>query len=180
MIRLAVLPKSVHDGMQDEGIDLSVLKDPQQALKQLSLHDLALIHRATAAFPFEFDPQLNIVLDTTVHARLVNGELEDDNAAVRLVSLVTSYELQDVKHDVDHSMSQYRLKPIDEHFWVAVQQRLHTEGRDPNLTLYSSNRAFFESIVSQVTHVMPFETVCKTRLFSNYLKSLPSTALESE
>lgn len=167
---LTVVPQVVYDMMRDEGISLSKLNDVNYIAEYLSAADIADIHQALSDFPFAFSPELGITMADSPLALLaaqdshndlyyrVNGRIE--NNSIRRES--AAEQLPQV----------FTLNPVEENLWVAVQQRLQKEPGDPSRHLLKANRAFFDSMINQAVHTMPFERMCSTNLFTYYLGSL--------
>lgn len=169
MTTLHVIPEGIYDQLVSEGVDLSFLYKSECLSTHLSAHDIAQIQLATESFPFKFDPVLQINIAKCEVTEDGDSENSEQNMHYRVGEHLTQirFELQSDKLERDAT---YRLKPIDADRWVAVQQRLHVQAGDPQPV--TSNRPFFEKLIAQALHVVPFETVCKTNLFSYYLDSI--------
>jgi hypothetical protein len=160
--------------MEAEGISLKVLGDIDQMARLLSAHDMADIHLALQGFSFSFDSELQIELAQSPLTRLSASETHE-SVHYRVNERVQSQTLRQQAEGKNFTPV-YTLNPVDENLWVAVQQRLHNQTADPSQLLLSSNQAFFDDLIAQALHCLPFEQVCKTNLFTYYLGTLPVKA----
>lgn len=167
---LAVVPHDVIVMMQNEGFCLSRLDDADYMAEHLAVSDLADIHFAQAAFPFQFSPELRIELLPSPLATLSVMEKHSD-LYYRLNGRIETCSLQKADGPSDCLLS-HTLYPVGENLWVAAQQRLPRESGDPSRLLLRANHAFFDAMVAQVLHTFSFENMCKTNLFTYYLGSL--------
>jgi hypothetical protein len=178
MPSLLVIPAAVYSTLQDSGLGLSKLKDFNYMEKNMSASDLADIHVAQLKFPFTFSPELGIVM----------AQSPLDQLAIRLSEEGPDAQLhQDLYYRVNgriqtcmlrsggnaaNTVYEYSLHAVDENLWVAVQQRLRDEPSDPGRLLLRANSSFFDELIAQALHTLPFERVCSTNLFTYYLGSL--------
>jgi hypothetical protein len=167
---LTVVPQDVFDLMQNEGIELSKLNDVNYMAEHLAASDIADIHHALKAFPFQFSDELEIQLSQSPFARLALDEKYADlyyrvNGRIETTALRNEAEAK-------QNVFSYTLYPVEENLWVAVQQRLHNEPGDPNRLLLKANTGFFDAVIEQALHTQSFERVCSTNLFTYYLGSL--------
>lgn len=174
MIKLQVVPQDVLEMMQAEGIPLTIFHNINDVVQNLSVHDMADIHTATVGFPYTFDPVLDIRLVASPTVQMASDDECDENIRYRVEERIASRVF---KNQAQAGLpTKYTLNPVDENLWVVVQQRLHGQASDPNLKESSTNQVFFESLIAQVLHILPFEKVCTTNLFSQYLLSLNARA----
>lgn len=176
MTKLYVVPHDVMAILQAEDIPVSVFKDVRELIKRLSASDIADIHQAMLAFPFHFDPEVNLTLALSPAAVLLSEE-QHTSLHYRVKERVDSYALQPTTEESYYPS--YTLNPVDENVWVAVVQRHHTDGSDPGRQLLVNNRSFFDGLIAQVLHTLSFEKMCATNLFTYYLGSLTPTNVES-
>jgi hypothetical protein len=165
-----VIPHDVAVMMKEEGISFSRLGDINYIAEHLSAVDIADIHQALSDFPFAFSPELGITLADSPLAALAAEESLQDlhyrvNGRIETNSMRRGSDAEKLPHV-------FTLNPVEENLWVAVQQRLHKEPGDPSRLLLKSNRGFFDSLIGQALHTMPFERMCSTNLFTYYLGSL--------
>ena len=167
---LMVIPHDVAVMMKDEGISFSQLGDINYMAEHLSANDIADIHQALSDFPFAFSPELEITLADSPLMQLATDESRQD-LHYRVEGRIESNSLR--RGTGAEQLAQvFTLNPVEENLWVAVQQRLHKEPGDPSRLLLKSNRGFFDSLIGQALHNMPFERMSSTNLFTYYLGSL--------
>lgn len=170
MARLLVVPEDIMSMMVQEGLPYSLLHDCERMSTALSAHDMAEIHLAQKAFPFEFDVDLDITMARSPLVELA----EDPNCASlyeRVSRRVATLTLREETNPADFTPV-YTLYPVDETLWVAVLQRQDSHDGDPHRVRLSSNQAFFDAMMAQALHHHSFERVCRTNLFTYYLGSL--------
>lgn len=170
MPRLIVVPHDVVAMMQNEGICLSKLDDPDYMAEHLAISDLADIHFAQAAFPFQFAPELEIQMLPSPLAALATSEKHAE-VHYRLNGRIETCSLRNTGVSSEYLLG-HSLYPVGENLWVAVQQRLPRESGDPSRLLLKANHALFDGMVAQVLHTFSFEKMCRTNLFTYYLGSL--------
>ncbi len=174
MPKLLVVPHDVIRMMNDEGIPLSTLGDIDRMSDALSAHDMAEIHLAHKAFPFEFDQSLQITPAQSPLVALADIKMHD-GLYHRVNERIQTLKLQE-ESSAERFTPAYMLNPVDETLWVAVLQRQDSPEGDPYRALLSANRAFFDALMAQALHLHPFERVCSTNLFTYYVGSLPAKA----
>jgi len=174
MPKLLVVPQDVVRMMDDEGIPLSTLGDIDRMSDALSAHDMAEIHLAHKAFPFEFDQSLQIEPARSPLVELAEVKAHEE-LYHRVNERIQTLKLQD-ESSTERFTPVYTLNPVDETLWVVVLQRQGSPEGDPYQALLSANRGFFDSLMAQALHLHPFERVCSTNLFTYYVGALPVKA----
>ncbi len=169
MTTLVVVPKDVAAVMEGQGLNFDLFKDTNCMLKYLSAADVADILIASNDFPFDYGSMFTIDMEQNLQAYLQENENADK--ARRIQSRLETAQLQHAAQ-VDSFVPVYQLYCVDEKLWVAVQQKQHIEDCDPKRLLLKANSGFFDSLISQALQTQPFEAVCSTNLFTDYLSSL--------
>lgn len=175
MPQIQFISHDVHAMLDAEGIALNSMKTLSGMVEALSPADMAeatLIQEKR--FPFQdLAQQLDITVADTPLTRLTqDGSYPDLSERIR--KRYDTLLLQELALDASFT-SVYRLYPVDESFWVVVEQRVHAEDRDPADNL-SHNNAFFDALIAQCLQTHHFESVCASKLFTYYLGSLPAAA----
>lgn len=172
MPQVLVISDDTYQSLKEEGISLQALRNINRMVEVLSADDLADIVLGLESFPFSFDSDLDFQLCPSPLKQLLEDETLYDRVKQRVETLKLQYETDFVKGDTGITPV-YSLKVVDEAFWVVVWQRSRHEEGDPEKRQLSYNRAFFERMMAQVLHTLPFERVSQTNLLTYYLKSLP-------
>lgn len=177
MPKMYVVSQDTLDFMLNDGIDLRGLTTPNSIVPLLSANDLAECEIATSQFPYHFDKVLDIEIMPAPTTTLRGSE--DAVQYERILSRVQSRrETTLLAQQASDSQGEmwngyiYTLHPVDDHLWVVGAQRHSQEGNDPQRLGLQKNQAFFDSMIAQSLHLLPFETVSSTNLLAYYLKSL--------
>lgn len=168
MSALIVTTQAVVDVLESNGYAINTLLDYDALTKALSAHDLAEMQLANEEFPFDFSQDLDIQIAIDPLSWLQLSELHV-NMYERVKGRVETTQLQ--KADKDLSIPVYRFVAIDGQRWVAVMQRHPGNGSDPNQLLLSLNLDFFNDMIAQILHTHSFETMCKSNVFTYFLKA---------
>lgn len=177
MPKLHVVSQDTLDHMIAEGIDLRGLESPKDIVSLLSAADVAESVVARLKFTYSFDAVLNIGVASPLSTVLKDSE--DTEQYERFLSRVESRVETTLLAD-KASASQgemwngyiYTLHPVDDTLWVVGAQRCSQTCDDPQRLGLQKNQAFFDSVIAQSLHQLPFETVSSTNLFAYYLKSI--------
>jgi len=178
MPALLVIPEDTFVVMREASLNLAGLCDINYMSKHLSASDLADIHIALHEFPFVFSSELGFEKAKSPLDQLAQIMNEESKDSIKLQDLynrvngrIDSYMLNK-SLNADNSVYQYSLQVINENLWVAVQQRLRDKPSDPSRLLLRANASFFDDMMAQALHSIPFNRVCSTNLFTYYLGSL--------
>lgn len=169
MIKITVIPQKVWERIAALPVPAKeVLSSCESLLKYLSGNDIAEIIVATDKFEF-------VTSDGLVSKCGLPDGIFTNAIETRVETRLTTPPLDEAdNYGSDMHVSMYTAVPIDGDYWVAVQQRRHIEGRDPKTVKYLSNRGFFDKLIASALTVMSFETLSKSTLFNNYMKSIPA------
>lgn len=177
MPKLHVVAQDTLDHLLREGVDLRVLASPKDIVATLSASDVANCVVAHRHFPYTFDSVLSIEVSSDLYQTLNAGD--DAEQYERFLSRVESrVETTLLAQQASASQGEmwdyyiYTLHPVDDNLWVVGAQRCSQEGDDLQRLGLKKNQAFFDSMIAQSLHLLPFETVSSTNLFAYYLKSI--------
>jgi hypothetical protein len=177
MVKLLVIPQSVLEQFQTDGVQFTKLLDTNYIASVASVSDLADIHDAMNKFPFSFCQSTDVELaDSPITGLAKAAEVSGlgQHKAVdlhnRVEGRIASNALMRAKTP-SFGVYDYTLYPVDENLWVAVQQRLHGDNGDPARLSSKLNLALFDSMINELLRTRTFESVAATKLFTNYLEA---------
>ncbi len=177
MVQLLVIPASIMEHFQSDGVQLTKLLDINYMSSVASVSDLAAIHDAINKFPFRFCQATKVELA----ASPVSGLAELANSVNG-----TNPKMQDLYNRVEGRIAnnllalganpvtecyEYCLNPVDENLWVAVQKSLHMGNGDPARLSIKANHALFDDMIGELMRTRTSESVASTKLFTYYLEA---------
>jgi hypothetical protein len=177
MPKFHVVSQETLDHMIEDGIDFRALEAPKDIVSLLSANDLAESVIAHSEFHYPFDKALDITIMPNVIDCLKGQDAVEqyERLLSRVMTRVETTLLADRASLVKSEMCNtyiYTLHPVDDNLWVVGAQRHSQETNDPQRLGLKKNHAFFDALIAQSLHLLPFETVSSTNLLAYYLRSI--------
>lgn len=176
MIKLMVMPWSVFDHYVKDGVLLSDLKDIKKLCQYSSANDLLEISVSTMNFVFGsiLAPAMELIntpmAQMTVLATSNDPDRHDySNLYDRLKTRFENYQLRNI--DGLNYVPKYTVKPVDDTFWVVVEQRLTGEIGNPKVLMMKHNVDYFDETLRVLSQSYRFDELAKLPIFLEYLRS---------
>lgn len=176
MIKILVLPSTVFEQYQADGVLFTKLLDTNYIAEISSVADIAAIDQAINEFPFTFCKGTDLELATSPRVGIAMLSQSDDICRFKMQDLHNALEgrietlaLRKVKEQP--TVGVYSLYPVDENLWVAVQKSLPNQNSDPVQLALVNNHNFFDSMINELNRTRDLEKIASTNLFTYYLSS---------
>lgn len=174
MIKLMVMPESVFDHYVKDGVLLSDLKSIKKLCEYSSAHDLLDISITMNNFAFKdlLAPTMELMYTPMAELTILDSSDDPDRHRLndlyrRLKTRFENYQLQNTNGLT--YVPKYWVKPVDDTFWVVVEQRLADEIGNPKVLTLKHNASYLDETLKLLNETHRFDELAKLEIFKQYL-----------